>query len=1292
MIVHTMRARQALMALLVGAVVVCIAGCPNLSRDLDMKAQIQGDVLEANAEQVAIRVQAESEAMGVTSPSGPSTAKVGVPFLVSTTVSPEYAFLRWEQEGGNGEVVFADAAKTETEATVTKKGEGILIVARFDARPAVIIKDPDGGEGILRNRKITLTFSEPVDPSTVSFETISVEERPRNYPDQPLVSIVDRLTLSANQAVVMILPKDGMSYDPQNYVWVKVTKNIKDVAGNMMKEDFSWYFITGNSSDVTNPVINSFKIKVGATELPPDGKTRSRQGLSLTTAVFDDGEVKTIRVTETAVTDIAEAPISGVQAVTEWGYDVSLPYDLQTPGDGRKKIEVLVFDSVGHPSDASLSSTLILDTTGPVATSFSANCGAWTNGNSVEILHTVSDGGALGSLPDDIKVNFRVGAGAWIDAGDFDATQTSPTISGEGAIAISAKYRDELGNETSAASIAANSTVTVNRDSIAPVISSFQIDHGTYPGYTTIQGIAVSFSAADTGGSGVSGFQVTESATPSGLWTPWTGGTVSGSAFTIGDPEGAHTVRVHMRDVAGNVGTASDLVTLDHTEPTVGVSFLESPDSFVKNGDLLHLTATFTEANGLSGVPAITIAGTTVNAAPMGGSGLVWTYAWTVNEDAGMDADVVVSIDAVDMVGLPNTAATGATAFRIDNVAPAAAGTPSYLSGPWVNRAVNDAGFALSVSLPTAEADPSKNAKAGDTLRLLRNGAPWNEVSLVQADVDARSRTVSIGARELGVNGGSEDEDKLITVRLIDAAGNEGPVCSSELLLKLETTLPGVALTASGHPDMTVRNGDVVSFTATFTEAVAATPVLTIAGGGAVANTGGSGTTWTYSWTVSAVADMDADRTVAVSAADAAGNPNSAATGAVSFHIDNVAPGVALTASGHPDTTVKNGDVVSFTATFTEAVAATPVLTIAGGGAVANTGGSGTTWTYSWTVSAVADMDADRTVAVSAADAAGNPSSAATGAVSFHIDNVKPVISSVTLSDEPTKNEIATVAFSEPVFSNADATGALVGSSEVGHSDLVVTDTSADADITAWVINPVHTAGSDTLTINLTWAGTPTRDVDKVRVAAESAASVYDTAGNAMPAGSGEEGTARHLSIQVPPASGAAVATKPASVSGGSHWVQPQLPESQVPERPQPKQVPPRAKPSPAPRQTTTGVEPLAQFHRPIVSPDKPKPEIRDTVVQRAPTVAETTESRSPVPIARGNGTAATAAAPAAQRSQARIALPEADGVSSIAGPPPDAARASSIPVVGIFILGAVLFLFCGWFGVVFLRRWAARR
>jgi hypothetical protein len=136
-------------------------------------------------------------------------------------------------------------------------------------------------------------------------------------------------------------------------------------------------------------------------------------------------------------------------------------------------------------------------------------------------------------------------------------------------------------------------------------------------------------------------------------------------------------------------------------------------------------------------------------------------------------------------------------------------------------------------------------------------------------------------------------------------------------------------------------------------------------------------------------------------------------------------------------------------------------------------------------------------------------------------------------------------------------------------------------------------------------------------------------------------------------------------------------------------QAPLRTTTSAAPRQqATTGVEPLAQFHRPIVFPDKPEADTRDVLVQRVLTAAETTDRKSPEPSARGT----SFATPAVQRSEARIVLPEADAVSSMAGQSPASGAASSIPVIGIFILGAVLLLVCGWFGAVFLRNRVSRR
>jgi len=157
--------------------------------------------------------------------------------------------------------------------------------------------------------------------------------------------------------------------------------------------------------------------------------------------------------------------------------------------------------------------------------------------------------------------------------------------------------------------------------------------------------------------------------------------------------------------------------------------------------------------------------------------------------------------------------------------------------------------------------------------------------------------------------------------------------------------------------------------------------------------------------------------------------------------------------------------------------------------------------------------------------------------------------------------------------------------------------------------------------------------------------------------------------------------------------MQPTVFQTQVPERPQPKQAPKQEAPSAAPRrQTMTGVEPLTQFHRPIVLPDKPKPEIRDVLVERVPPVAETTERGSPTPAARSTGSAAPAVAPVLQRSEARIALPDSDAVAGLAEPSRDVQGAFSTSVVGIFLLGAALLLIFGWFGVVFLRGRIPRR
>ena len=128
-----------------------------------------------------------------------------------------------------------------------------------------------------------------------------------------------------------------------------------------------------------------------------------------------------------------------------------------------------------------------------------------------------------------------------------------------------------------------------------------------------------------------------------------------------------------INDVAGNDITADytsgETYIIDKTAPTVVLSDNHA-DAIVRDADTVIVTATFTEANGINETPAptITIANGGVTAAAMTkSSNLVWTYSWNVPTG---NAAATVSISATDLAGNANSAATGKTAYTIDNTPP----------------------------------------------------------------------------------------------------------------------------------------------------------------------------------------------------------------------------------------------------------------------------------------------------------------------------------------------------------------------------------------------------------------------------------------------------------------------------------------------------------------------------------------------------------------------------------------------------------------------------------------------
>lgn len=146
----------------------------------------------------------------------------------------------------------------------------------------------------------------------------------------------------------------------------------------------------------------------------------------------------------------------------------------------------------------------------------------------------------------------------------------------------------------------------------------------------------------------------------------------AGGATSISVPvwEGAYRLFV-VDELARASSPSVETVTVDNTAPAVSLADSVGTRAAVRDADAVTITATFTEASGVdeASPPRISI-GTLVGSASMSkSSNLVWTYAWDV--PAGNDGLQEVRVSALDRAGNAASAATGKSAYRIDNTPPA---------------------------------------------------------------------------------------------------------------------------------------------------------------------------------------------------------------------------------------------------------------------------------------------------------------------------------------------------------------------------------------------------------------------------------------------------------------------------------------------------------------------------------------------------------------------------------------------------------------------------------------------
>ena len=250
------------------------------------------------------------------------------------------------------------------------------------------------------------------------------------------------------------------------------------------------------------------------------------------------------------------------------------------------------------------------------------------------------------------------------------------------------------------------------------------------------------------------------------------------------------------------------------------------------------------------------------------------------------------------------------------------------------------------------------------------------------------------------VDGGGEPSDGTYraTVAGADKVGNAYSGTES-ITFTLDTTAPTVTLTDTDSDNL-VSTSEVVTITAGFSEAMTATPTISITG--IVTNvimTPVSGTnSYTYAWDTSSGTLSDGTYSATVSGTDLFGNAYTD-TNSITFTVDTSVPTVTITSSDL-DNTVKSADSnITVTATFSEAMASAPTISITGVVTnVALTASSSSTWTYDWNISSV--TEGSYTVTVTGTDLAGN-TYAGTDSITLTVDNTAPT---VTLTDTDSDN------------------------------------------------------------------------------------------------------------------------------------------------------------------------------------------------------------------------------------------------------------------------------------------------
>ncbi|MBC7919259.1 MAG: Ig-like domain-containing protein [Rhodoferax sp.] len=167
------------------------------------------------------------------------------------------------------------AVCTATVANSVKDTYGIALVSNYSwsftvssdvAAPMVSTTNPaNNATNVARNTSVGVTFTEPMEPSTITATNVSVKETVSGN------AVAGTLSYSGVTAVFM--PTTPLTAGTRYTLTVKGgAGGVSDLAGNRLANDFTTTWTTGGVSDSTAPVVASTINANGATNVPVNTK------------------------------------------------------------------------------------------------------------------------------------------------------------------------------------------------------------------------------------------------------------------------------------------------------------------------------------------------------------------------------------------------------------------------------------------------------------------------------------------------------------------------------------------------------------------------------------------------------------------------------------------------------------------------------------------------------------------------------------------------------------------------------------------------------------------------------------------------------------------------------------------------------------------------------------------------------------------------------------------------------------------------------------------------------------